>query len=192
MIFKMATCRVRFEFLCIDSIRTLTFFHDLPRSLITTDQSNVARDTEYCRLFLAAVGPILKEHTAVSVEAAGGLCGICQSSSVTVLLTPTSLLYTAGDPLVRVLVDPICEKKRCEIRMRQEAQDAMADAGDIGGDMLFCDSGCIIPNELLICKVCGEMEGAKKCFTVSGCSMLWKRASKGRLAGSQDGVHPET
>src|SRR5438045_4158701 len=120
----MATCPVRFEFQT-ELQGTLRYVHNVPRGLITPNAQGAQRDPEHIKNFVSTIQPIMKEHEVACLAASNPKCQCCGSPTFTVLQSPMSWLHKVDDPFVVVWVNPVCNKKECEIRARQQIQDTM-------------------------------------------------------------------
>ena len=157
----MATRPVRFGFSCENTTNKLTFIHNLPSHLIRIDAQAEQKNTPYVHRFQSAILPIMKAHEADCLRASDPQCGSCGSPTVKVLQTPMSWLHIVDDPFVAVFVHGICNQGQCEIKMRQEIQDIMAEV-----QQESYSQGSLQPKasgEILRCKICGKTEDTKRC-----------------------------
>ncbi|KAM4061850.1 MYND finger domain-containing protein [Hirsutella rhossiliensis] len=183
----MATCNVSVEFWCEFGATELKYKHSIPKTLVT--QVGQARpDDEASALFLQWIRPILREHEAACRKAAGARCESCGEVAKDILQSPISYLH-AERPFVVVVVSSFCGQEGCEIRARQEMQDTMAEAGQADGSMgaKQMQGQDAQSTEGKVCRVCGEMAGARRCsrcLAVAYCSRQhqkedWKVHKKG-------------
>jgi len=160
----MATCPVRFDF-HTELQGTLKYIHNVPRSLIRPDAQVAQRDPEHIKNFVSTIQPIMKEHEAACLAASSPKCQSCGSPTVKILQTPMSWLHVVNNPFVNVFVNPVCNKNECEIRERQEIQNMIEEVTEDVRDEVAerGAGGPENPLEILVCKVCGETEKAKRC-----------------------------
>ena len=158
----MATCPVRFDF-NTELQGKLKFVHNVPRSLVTPTAQVAQHDPEYVKNFVTTIQPIMQEHEVACHAASNPKCQSCGSPTVKVLQTPMSWLHIVDEPFINVLVNPMCDKSECEIRTRQQIQDIIAEvtAEVQGAEELAGRLRNTV--EILLCKVCGETEKAKRC-----------------------------
>ncbi|KAM4061382.1 MYND finger domain-containing protein [Hirsutella rhossiliensis] len=165
----MATCNVSVEFWCEFGATELKYKHSIPKTLVT--QVGQARpDDEASALFLQWIRPILREHEAATFYRA-------------------RYRTYMQRPFVVVVVSSFCGQEGCEIRARQEMQDTMAEAGQADGSMgaKQMQGQDAQSTEGKVCRVCGEMAGARRCsrcLAVAYCSRQhqkedWKVHKKG-------------
>ncbi|KAM4065590.1 MYND finger domain-containing protein [Hirsutella rhossiliensis] len=172
----MATCNVSVEFWCEFGATELKYKHSIPKTLVTQCTVPTVDKADPT----GARGSV-SEGSRVRCESCGGL-------AKEILQSPISYLH-AERPFVLVVVSSFCGKEGCEIRTRQEMQDTMAEAGQAGGNkgatqMQGQDAQS---TEGKVCRVCGEMAGARRCsrcLTVAYCSRQhqkedWKVHKKG-------------
>jgi hypothetical protein len=150
----MATRPVRFEFNCENTSNKLIYYHNIPSHLITVEW----RSSGYVNSFLSAITPIMKAHEADCRRASDPQCGNCGSAAVGILQTPMSLLRDLSEPVVPVFVHSVCEKDRCEVQTRQKIQTIMAEVGQDSPIKSLWE-----PEEILCCKICGRIEGVRRC-----------------------------
>lgn len=164
----MATLPVRFEFYCNGGEETLNFVHDIPHELVRQSQF-VGEGNAYDNCFLAAVTPVLKARAQACQDASGTFCENCGSVATNILQHVMSWLNKTGDPFIRVYVCAVCEGGGgCEMELRQELGDIMAEMRRTPNKEP--STQC---REVVMCKVCGETAGVKKCGgcrTVGYCS----------------------
>jgi hypothetical protein len=157
----MATVPVRFEFMC--DKETLKYMHNVPRSLVNANPAAVQANLEYQNNFVSTVKPIVAEHYAAALAACQDGCCVCDAPKTQANLSPISFLHVAQDPFVTVMAAPVCEKGNCEIEARQQVQKLMRDmASGVAGSTVSASTSSG-PIELKFCRVCGSLEGAKKC-----------------------------
>jgi ribosomal protein S14 len=156
------TCPVRFEFRCEDAPGgKLTWTHNLPRHLVTPNVQTTQHDPKYIQAFTNAMMPIMKAHEGACRVTAGPRCANCGSPTGQILQTPMSYLHLVEDPLIIVLVNPICNKGVCEIQTRQSIQTTMASIQAEIQDEIPEPRGAM--KEVLRCKICGKTDGLKRC-----------------------------
>jgi hypothetical protein len=155
----MVTCPVRFEFYCGDE--ELKYIHNIPRNLVTIGAQAAQKDAGYANLFVNTLQLIIKEHEAVYLANSNAFCENCGSPRVTVLQTPMSWLHIVEDLFVGIWVNPVCGKDECEILMRQQVQEIMAEVvAESQGRRV---SGPSTSVKIMACRICGKTEGAMRC-----------------------------
>ncbi|KAM4063269.1 MYND finger domain-containing protein [Hirsutella rhossiliensis] len=160
----MATCNVSVEFWCEFGATELKYKHSIPKTLVT--QVGQARPNhEASALFLQWIRPILREHEAACRKAAGARCESCGEVAKDILQSPISYLHA----------EAVCARGRVVILRRTEA---------------WAQSKCkgrMHRAQRKVCRVCGEMAGARRCsrcLAVAYCSRQhqkedWKVHKKG-------------
>ena len=169
----MATCPVRFHFACDLEPCKLHFIHNVPRSLIRAD---APKDPEYTNSFVNAVMPITLEHYAVCYTASDTKCVNCRAPTAKVLQTPISWLHIDCSPFVRVHVNPVFGKAQCEMVTRQQISTMIYEVVQEhrpGGA-----AGAAGPIELIPCKICGQLDGVKKCTRCKAVAYCGKEHQK--------------
>jgi len=156
----MATRPVRFDFQT-ELQGTLTYIHNVPSSLVTPTAQAAQHEPEYVKKFVSTIQPIMLEHEAACRAASNPKCQSCGSPATTVLQTPMSWLHIVEKPFVSVCVNPVCSKKECEIRERQQIQNMMTEV--IEDSRVQGVGGPENPVEILPCKVCGGTEKTMRC-----------------------------
>jgi hypothetical protein len=131
----MATRKVRFDFQCD---RTLTYQHEVPASLVGPNAGSVPG---YRDEYVKAVLPVMRAHTDECIAASNATCAVCEKApTASVLTTPMSYLHLSPEPLVAVLVTPVCEAARCSAQ-GQQSVDAML------AEMLGMDEGDVVSRD---------------------------------------------
>lgn len=151
----MSLCPVRVEFNCENTLHTLAFTHDIPRSLIPVDSRVIMKDCEYTALLKRAVLPILNEHEVVCRAASSPLCGVCGSVTTQILQTPISIIQDADHPFLSVWVHSLCDNAECEAQMKKDMDSIMGKLRRQLSDEMR--------SEAKTCKVCGKAVGMKRC-----------------------------
>ena len=151
----MSMCPVRIEFNCENTFNTLSYVHDLPRSLVPVDSTVIPRESEYAVLLQRAVWPILKRHEVACQAASSPQCGVCGSTTEQILQTPISIIQDIGHPFLSVWVHSVCGKAECEALTRNGMDRIM---GRLRRQ--FSDE---MRSEAKGCKMCGKTEGMKRC-----------------------------
>jgi len=139
----------------------LKFIYNLPSHLIRIDAQAAQEDAIYVHSFQNAILPIMKAHEADCLRQSDPRCGSCGSPTIKTLQTPMSWLHIVEDPFVTVLVHGICNQGQCEIKMRQEIQDIMAEIQRQGHSQRPLQPKTSV--EILRCKICGKSEDTKRC-----------------------------
>ncbi|OAQ60799.1 MYND finger domain-containing protein [Purpureocillium lilacinum] len=135
----MSTAPVRFEFHCDGGQKTLRFVHAIPKELVCRSQLVGDKSGSDVRPARAATATSTLQH---------------------VLSWPNKV----DDPVIGVYVCAVCERRECEMGLRQEL-------GVIMGEITAHSSAgsWSQTRELVICQVCGKTAGVKKC---GGCLVV--------------------
>ncbi|KAM4056485.1 MYND finger domain-containing protein [Hirsutella rhossiliensis] len=123
----MATRTISVKLWCDFGATELEYRHSIPETLVT-QAGRAQPSSEDGRRFLQWIGPILREHEAACRKAAEAYCESCSKLAKDILQSPMSFLH-AETPFVLVVVSWSCGQEECEITMRQEMQDTVAEMG---------------------------------------------------------------
>ncbi|ETS81885.1 hypothetical protein PFICI_06887 [Pestalotiopsis fici W106-1] len=155
----MATRKVRFDFQCD---RTLTFQHDVPASLVGP---NAAMAPDYRDGYVQAVLPVMRAHSDECIAASNPVCAVCEKAPTkSVLTTPMSYLHLQ-EPLVAVLVTPVCEKPKCSTDGQRHVDAMLAEVLGMPEGEVVSRDGVGKPSKIsrnAQCP-CGSSRKYKKC-----------------------------
>lgn len=159
----MDTAPVRFEFHCDGGQKTLRFVHAIPKELVCRGQLVGDKNGTDGR-FLETVTSILKSRERDCQEASSTSCESCGRTATSTLQHVLSWPNKVDDPVIGVYVCAVCERRECEMGLRQEL-------GVIMGEITAHSSAgsWSQTRELVICQVCGKTAGVKKC---GGCLVV--------------------
>ena len=157
----MATRQVPFEFYCGNSSNKLTFKHDIPSGLIGVGAKFAQNDTGYIDRAQSVIRAVMKEYEPACLEVLKPRCGICGSPRTKLLHTPITWLHLEDDPSVSVWVHGVCNKGKCEIKMRQQTMDVMAKVARDNDPESALEPRALV--EIMSCIVCKKVEGTMKC-----------------------------
>ncbi|KAJ6440095.1 globin-like-protein [Purpureocillium lavendulum] len=153
----MATAPARFEFYCNRGATQLDYTHDVPQELISR-ATLAGKDGAYDDLFTKVVWSVVKEREQACRIASNTRCDNCGQPTARVLQSTVSWLHKPNDPSIGTWILGLCDKGECEIQLRQRMGSTLL---QIGADLnRGTAQSC---TELLMCNVCGETAGSKRC-----------------------------
>lgn len=151
----MSLCPVLVEFNCENTLHTLTFTHDLSRSLIPVDSRVIMKDCEYTALLKCAILPILNEHEAACRAASSPLYEVCGLTTTQILQTLISIIQDVDPPFLSVWVHSLCDNAECEAQTKKDMDSIMS--------KLRRQLSHEMRSEAKTCKLCGKAVGLKRC-----------------------------
>lgn len=134
----MSLCWVRIEFHCENTFITLTYIHDLPRTLVPVDSTVFPRGSEYAVLLERAVFPILKERACQA--ASNPQCGVCSSATKQILQIPISIVQDVKkrDQLARGIKRRVWQWERSKVSRTDCAGEEPLHSFLASGHYRFC------------------------------------------------------
>lgn len=153
----MAKTGVRFQFYCDIGEVQFTSVHEVPQQLVTS-AGMAAQSAAYVDLFTQVVSLVLKDREQACRNASSAFCDNCGMPAAKILQSPMSWLQRVDDPFVGVWVSAFCGNGDCELELRLEIGEIMS---QVSSEM---QEGTANPgSDVLICRVCGEAVGVKRC-----------------------------